>query len=108
MATETNTAEVTAIICDPKLNKWDRIVLENIGSDADEDRDRNDLEALKALNDPKHEAFEPTVFVSIDLDTLPLFMRLWLLQPYIGLARSLVRVDTDVVMASNQDLIPEV
>jgi len=99
-ATQTDFAQTTSIVLDPKFNTWDRIVVENLQADADEDRDRKDLDALRALNDPKHEAFEPTVFASIDFDALPSILSGWLLKPFISLARRLVRVETDVIMVS--------
>lgn len=48
------------------------------------------------------------MFVGVDLDQLVLFpmIKKWLLEPYICIARSVVRVPTDVVMVSgSQDLL---
>lgn len=63
-------------------------------------RKKATIAALAALNDPKHASFEPTVFSSVDLSNirLPSLIKTWFLRPYIRLARSIVRVDTDVVM----------
>lgn len=76
--TTTSRGETTAV--DPKLNKWDRMVLENIAGNINETRDRSDLGALGAPNDPKHDLddFEPAVFASIDLDAWPEFLKRYL------------------------------
>ena len=58
---------------------------------------------LESINDPKHKDFESTVFVTWDLKSLKLhhILNTYLLQPYIALARKLVRVETDVVMLTH-------
>jgi len=58
---------------------------------------------MTALNDPKHEKFEPTVFVMWDLAQIkiPSFIRTSLLDPYIAWAQTVVRVPTDVVMLTH-------
>ena len=45
----------------------------------------------------------PTVFTSFDLEEvkLPAVVRRWILEPYIRAARSIVRVETDVVMLNH-------
>lgn len=60
------------------------------------------MKQLQAWNDPTNAEFEPTVFVGIDLDqlALPPLINKWVLDPYIRFARSIVRVQTDVVMVS--------
>lgn len=65
--------------------------------------DAGTLDKLRALNDPHHPDFVPTVFVSWDLDSLnlPAWLHRWVLQPYIRAARRLVRVETDVVMLTH-------
>ncbi|ROW14966.1 hypothetical protein VPNG_03440 [Cytospora leucostoma] len=109
-------------VFDPHLTKHDGLVLKVLESDlvgdlngkaapnehgtssqseTEEDlRQALAVQKLQALNDPKNEAFEPTVFTSVDLDHLhlPILLDKYLLQPYIRLARSIVRVETDVVM----------
>jgi hypothetical protein len=61
------------------------------------------IEALEALNDPKHENFDPTVFVSWDLHDVkvPPVIDQFLLQPYIRFGRTIVRTDTDVVLLTH-------
>jgi hypothetical protein len=61
------------------------------------------IKTLKAWNDPKNEAFEPTVFVSWDLQDLKLPMSIdqYLLQPYIRWAQTIVRTETDVLMLTH-------
>jgi hypothetical protein len=65
--------------------------------------DGNTVERLESLNNPSHKDFSPTVFVSWDIQDLkihPLLDR-HLLQPYIHLARKIVRVETDIVMLTH-------
>jgi phosphoinositide-3-kinase regulatory subunit 4 len=61
------------------------------------------IRTLEALNDPSHEAFDPTVFVSWDTRDLklPVIISRFLLQPYIKYAQNIVRVQTDVVMLTH-------
>ncbi|KAM0544805.1 hypothetical protein ACHAPJ_011635 [Fusarium lateritium] len=70
---------------------------------ANQTRDEDLLRHLQALNNPKDAHFEPTVTTNWDLDKikLPLFLEKFLLRPYIRIARSVVRVDTDVVMLTH-------
>jgi phosphoinositide-3-kinase regulatory subunit 4 len=65
--------------------------------------DRITIQALEALNDPGHESFEPTVFVTWDTKDikLPVILDRFVLQPYIRYARTIVRVETDVVMLTH-------
>lgn len=56
------------------------------------------------MSDPKHDAFEPTVFVSMDLRDLKLqYPKLdkFLLQPYVKWAKGRARRPTDVVMITH-------
>lgn len=105
MATKTVTAqtsigETTKLVVEPKLNTWDRLIIENIAGDLDDDqRDREALDAVLALNNPKHDDFEPTLILSRDYDAFPQYLK-WVLRPYIGLANAITRRETDVVMAS--------
>jgi len=61
------------------------------------------VEKLQALNDPLHNDFEPTVFVSWDMWQIKLhpLLNRYFLQPYVEWARKVVRVDTDVVMVTH-------
>jgi hypothetical protein len=55
------------------------------------------------MNDPKDPLFEPTVFSGTDIGNirLPALVDDWALRPYVRLARSVVRVETDVVMVTH-------
>ncbi|KAF2877192.1 fatty acid desaturas-like protein [Massariosphaeria phaeospora] len=67
------------------------------------EHEQQTITLLKGLNNPKSSTFEPTVFFTIDTPALlasPL-LRQWIIDPYIRLARSIVRVDTDVVMLTH-------
>ncbi|CRG88400.1 Maturase K [Talaromyces islandicus] len=70
-----------------------------------QDSDHAAIDKLQALNTPSHPSFEPTVLVSCDLAylraKLPAFVYDHLLQPYIAVARRIVRVETDVVMLTH-------
>ncbi|GME26406.1 putative acylamide-delta3 -desaturase protein [Neofusicoccum parvum] len=73
-------------------------------SDTDaENDDQATIDALEAMNNPKHADFDPTVFIFWDTPDikLPHVLDRYLLQPYIRWARSAVRVETDVVMLNH-------
>ncbi|OAA65136.1 fatty acid desaturase [Akanthomyces lecanii RCEF 1005] len=55
------------------------------------------------MNNPSDARFEPTVFSSVDVKDirLPAILDRWALHPYIRMARSVVRHDTDVVMITH-------
>ena len=61
------------------------------------------IAAMAAANDPKDALFEPTVFSGFDLDKirLPRLLHAWFLDSYIRRARSMVHVETDVVMVTH-------
>lgn len=65
--------------------------------------DPSTVEKLQALNDPLHNDFEPTVFVSWDMWQIKLhpLLNRYFLQPYFEWARKVIRVDTDVVMVTH-------
>ncbi|KGM92401.1 uncharacterized protein PADG_11603 [Paracoccidioides brasiliensis Pb18] len=65
--------------------------------------EKSSVETLASFNNPQHEDFEPTVFVMWDLKDvkLPRLLNDYLLQPYIRFGRSMVRVETDVVMLTH-------
>lgn len=67
------------------------------------DPDGQVLATLKAWNDPEKDAFEPTVFVSVDLASLKLhpLVDKYLLQPYIRWGSRVARKPTDVVMITH-------
>ncbi|KAF4973990.1 hypothetical protein FZEAL_9058 [Fusarium zealandicum] len=58
------------------------------------------VKLISALNDPKSSDFEPTVFNGTDFNKInaPQLVDAWILRPFIAFARSVVRVETDVVM----------
>ncbi|KAL2144212.1 hypothetical protein VTI28DRAFT_9423 [Corynascus sepedonium] len=60
---------------------------------------------MQVLNNAKDTSFEPTVFNTIDLDRLmsrvPELVNEWLLQPYVRLARRIIRVETDVMILTH-------
>ncbi|KAF2790549.1 hypothetical protein K505DRAFT_340326 [Melanomma pulvis-pyrius CBS 109.77] len=60
------------------------------------------LTILKDLNNPTSSTFEPTVFVTVDLANITSpTLRKWIIDPYVRWARTIVRVDTDVVMLTH-------
>ncbi|KFA55304.1 hypothetical protein S40293_04938 [Stachybotrys chartarum IBT 40293] len=115
------------IVFDQNLTKPDRLVLQSLASDlqtpdaADlhsrtaakaspnghsqrgESQDELTIDALTRRNDPKDARFVPTVVNGFDLEgvQVPPILDSWLLQPYIRFARSIVRVETDVVMLTH-------
>ncbi|PYH49469.1 uncharacterized protein BP01DRAFT_352937 [Aspergillus saccharolyticus JOP 1030-1] len=117
-----------ATYIDPNLTVPDRLVLEHLLKEAEspaapktptnlsnpsqneEEEQATALDAqaqltlqhLESLNDPHNSStFTPTVTVTWDLPELRRRVPAWLLQPYIQTARSLVRVETDVVMLTH-------
>lgn len=60
------------------------------------------LALMKELNNPTSDQFEPTVFVTVDYPNItnPL-LRKYFIEPYVRWGRSVVRVDTDVVMLTH-------
>ncbi|KAF4307498.1 putative acylamide-delta3 -desaturase protein [Botryosphaeria dothidea] len=69
----------------------------------DEREDRKTIDAMEAMNNPKHPDFDPTVFIFWDTPDikLPQVLDQYVLQPYIRWARTVVRVETDVVMLNH-------
>jgi hypothetical protein len=66
--------------------------------------DERDIAIMKAMSDPKHDEFEPTVFVSVDLrDLKRRYPRLdkYVLQPYVKWASGIARRPTDVVFLTH-------
>jgi hypothetical protein len=57
---------------------------------------------MKELNNPTSDQFEPTVFVTCDYPNItnPL-LRKYIVEPFVRWGRSVVRVDTDVVMLTH-------
>ncbi|KFG77884.1 acylamide-delta3(E)-desaturase [Metarhizium anisopliae] len=118
---------VDDVVFDPNLTKPDVLVLQNLVADIREYQERDEqlqrrrdkegsdkekgqrhrdaatITALAALNDPKHALFEPTVFSQVDTGDirLPPSIDAWIFRPYVRVARSIVRVETDVVMLTH-------
>ncbi|KAI1141948.1 hypothetical protein F5Y05DRAFT_422217 [Hypoxylon sp. FL0543] len=72
-----------------------KVVNGTVGRDDSSSRDERDLASMKALNDPASQDFEPTVFVSVDLQDLssrlhPVVYR-HILLPYVKWAQGIAR-----------------
>ncbi|KAI0439510.1 fatty acid desaturas-like protein [Xylaria telfairii] len=112
------------IVYHPKLTKPDRIVLETLAADIEQfsrstadDQGRANghidscneikyasaLTRLDALNNPKHSDFEPTIFTEHDYDRIGWNTSIgrYVLRPYLRVAQSIVRHETDVVMLTH-------
>lgn len=65
--------------------------------------DQKVIDRLNGWNDPQSDHFEPTIFVSWDLPfvKLPAALDRGVVQPYIKWARTVVRIETDVVMLTH-------
>ncbi|KAH8904991.1 fatty acid desaturase [Coniochaeta sp. PMI_546] len=66
--------------------------------------DEHVISLMKAMSDPKHDDFEPTVFVSMDLRDLKRhYPRLskYVIQPYVNWAEGITRRPTDVVFLTH-------
>ncbi|EGX87922.1 fatty acid desaturase [Cordyceps militaris CM01] len=89
-------------VCPPATNGSAQAATEKVASQ-DELGDADTLATLSAMNDPKDARFEPTVFSGTDINDirLPEFLDSWILRPYIRMARSFARVETDVVMITH-------
>ncbi|KAK9778586.1 putative Fatty acid desaturase domain-containing protein [Seiridium cardinale] len=119
------------IVYDAALTKADRLVLKALAADVetqegvgrgtsdlpqgrDVEQERNEVQALSTedegtlsylngLNDPTSPDFEPTVFQGVDYDGIhwkkP--FNQYVLKHYVRIAKSIVRVDTDVVMLTH-------
>lgn len=98
---------------DVQLTRADRLVLKQLEEDISVTSSGAPLDAaeptvakLRAASDPHDSRFEPTVFTSYDLDdirkspSVPGFARR-LLDSYVAWARSVVRVETDVVFVTH-------
>lgn len=67
-----------------------------------QDQEQQAIEYLKNFNNPKSEAFEPTIFSSVDLpDIKNAFFRKNVVEPYARWARTVVRNEADVVMITH-------
>lgn len=69
----------------------------------DSQEDQKVIDRLNAWNNPKSDHFDPTVFVAWDLPlvNLPAVLDRGVIQPYIRWARTVVRMETDVVMLTH-------
>lgn len=66
----------------------------------DEEDDEATIALLQALNNPRHSAFDPTVFLLWDLKDIKKSVK-WMLQPYIRWAQQAARHPTDIVMLTH-------
>ncbi|OAL52761.1 hypothetical protein IQ07DRAFT_382185 [Pyrenochaeta sp. DS3sAY3a] len=67
-----------------------------------QDKAQQAITYLKDLNNPKSKGFEPTIFSSVDEpDIKNTFFKNWIVIPYTNWARTVVRVETDVVMVTH-------
>ncbi|KAI0591788.1 hypothetical protein Alg130_00929 [Pyrenophora tritici-repentis] len=67
-----------------------------------QDQEQQAIAYLKKLNDPKSDRFETSVFSSVDEpDIKNPILRQWIINPYICWAKSVVRVETDVIMITH-------
>jgi hypothetical protein len=67
-----------------------------------QDQEQQAIAYLKSLNDPKSDAFEPTVFRSVDLPDIKTgFFKQNIVEPYTRWARTVVRNENDVVMITH-------
>jgi hypothetical protein len=109
----------------PYLTQPDIVVLQNLFKDIDEagpkgsntagkseklngnnnseylKTDDGALNRLKALNDPKHPEFQPTVVVTWDEKDIPPFINEYIVRPYTKLATHIVRHPADVVFLTH-------
>lgn len=94
------------------LTNADTVVLQHLLADAmapattnnpTAKRDNGTYQLLADLNSPSRPQFEPTVFTTWDLKNLhvPIFMRDYILHPYITWAQTIVRHPTDVVFLTH-------
>lgn len=101
---------------DAFLTEADSVVLENLlwdiavkDTNADKkpdvleklDGDEKTVQVLQALNDPKSPSFTPTIFTGYDDKHLNARVRKYIVEPYAGLARHVVRNPTDVVFLTH-------
>ncbi|KAH7174689.1 uncharacterized protein B0J16DRAFT_183798 [Fusarium flagelliforme] len=102
------------LVFHPQLTKADALILEGLRQDINEYKPSQDAQApkardedllrhLQAMNDPKDAHFEESITSSWDFDQikLPLFLEKLVLRPYVRIAKSIVRVDTDVIMLTH-------
>ncbi|KAM0690620.1 hypothetical protein Q7P36_009388 [Cladosporium allicinum] len=109
----------------PYLTQPDIVVLQNLFKDIDEagpkksdnaseseklnandkteylKTDDGALNRLKAMNDPKHPEFQPTVVVTWDEKDIPPFINEYIVRPYTRLATRIVRHPADVVFLTH-------
>ncbi|KAI1660913.1 hypothetical protein F4813DRAFT_348772 [Daldinia decipiens] len=76
-----------------------------LGHGAPSSRDEQDLARMRALNDPEHQEFEPSIFCSVDFRDLssrlhPVVYQ-YILMPYIKWAQSIARHPSDVIMVTH-------
>ncbi|KAK5685227.1 hypothetical protein LTS10_003304 [Elasticomyces elasticus] len=70
-------------------------------TDINHDHDAESVARLKALNDPNHADFQPTVFVTWDAKDIPAPINEYIIKPYARVAMRIVRHPTDVVFLTH-------
>ena len=94
----------------PYLTHPDHIVLDSLYQDIrdgptsskqDSNHDQEALEHLRALNNPSHPKFEPTVLSMYDRKDIPAWVNRLILDPYGRIATKIVRHPTDVVFLTH-------
>jgi len=109
--TEVITAFEDPLPPNPYLTHSDDIVLKNLYQDIKQglqkdsaegqDHDRETLQRLRALNDPKDPDFEPAVFCMYDEKDLPKWINDYIIPPYCRVASQIVRHPTDIVFLTH-------
>lgn len=67
----------------------------------EKNKDQAAIERLLAINDASHDDFQPTVFTGWDEKDLPQWLNRYVVQPYVGVAKGIVRRPTDVVFLTH-------
>lgn len=106
----------TELELNPYLTEPDKVVIRNLVADVNRQRgsfkaistpktsddvDGASIGLLKAWNNPKDKAFQPTVFLIWDNWHLPDWLKNYVVEPYSRLARKIVRNETDVVFLTH-------
>ncbi|GAB7361562.1 hypothetical protein MBLNU230_g1614t1 [Neophaeotheca triangularis] len=63
--------------------------------------DQDAIERLLAINNASHQDFQPTVFTGWDEKDLPQWLNRYVVQPYVAVAKNIVRRPTDVVFLTH-------
>ncbi|KAH9845436.1 acylamide-delta3(E)-desaturase [Teratosphaeria destructans] len=104
-------AQIAVLPPNPSLTKPDLIVLENLYRDIQHDHessekigqddDKQVIERLRAMNNPSHPDYEPTVLSMYDRKDIPEWINRYILDPYSRIAVNIVRHPTDIVFLTH-------